>query len=125
MVMSQRTTFAQISQVICCTRIASLMDMEIIVALPTLEELRQYVHRALCEHDRLDPQQTPLFQGVVKRKGKPCGLFFHASGPRQMRNYALWTGEEHRIIFYTSSGERFAQASLSDEPDLKEFSVVS
>ena len=93
--------------------------MEIVVALPTIDALRQFVHKALCDHDRLDPGQTPLFQGVVKRKGKPCGLFFHAKGPRQTRNYALWTGEEHRIIFYASSGERFGQASLTDEPDLR------
>jgi hypothetical protein len=94
------------------------MDMYIVVALPTLDELRQFVHKALCDHDKLDPEQTRLFQGIVKRKGKPCGMFFHACGPRRLKNYALWAGEEHRIIFYSSSGERFGQAALSDEPDL-------
>jgi hypothetical protein len=99
--------------------------MDIVVALPTLDLLRQFVHKALCDHDRLDPRQTPLFQGVVKRKGRLCGLFFHASGPRKLKNYAIWTGEEHRIIFYSSSGERFGEASLSDEPDLMKVSANS
>jgi hypothetical protein len=91
--------------------------MDAVVSLPTLEELREYVLKALCAQNKLDPEQTPLYQGIVKRKGKPCGLFFHARGPRRLMTYALWTGEEHRIIFYDSAGERFGEARLSEEPD--------
>jgi hypothetical protein len=88
-----------------------------IASLPTLEELRKYVHESLCAPDRLDPGQTPLYQGMVKRKDRPCGLFFQVRGPRQLKTYALWVGEENRILFYDSTGLRFAETRLSDGPD--------
>jgi hypothetical protein len=91
--------------------------MDVVVSLPTLDDLRTYVFRTLCEHDHLDPQQTPLMQGVIKRAGRPCGLFFHVQGPRLLKTYALWAGEENRILFYDSTGARFGQARLSDGPD--------
>ena len=38
--------------------------MEMVVSLPTFDDLRQFVLRTLCQHDQLDPQQTPLLQVV-------------------------------------------------------------
>lgn len=93
------------------------VGMDAVISLTTLEELRRYVLQILCAHDQLDPQQTPLFQGIVTRAGRPCGLFFQAQGPRLLKTYAIWTGEEGRILFYDSTGARFAQARLSDGPD--------
>lgn len=91
--------------------------MDAVVCLPTLEELRQHVHKELCAHDQLDPAQTPLFEGVITRAGKPCGLFFQVQGPRMLRTYALWAGEENRILFYDSGGVRFGEVRLSEAPD--------
>ncbi|HYT93537.1 MAG TPA: hypothetical protein VEL76_32765 [Gemmataceae bacterium] len=91
--------------------------MEAVVSLPTLEELRRHVLATLCTHDHLDPQQTPLFQALVTRRGKPCGLFFQVQGPRMLKTYAIWTGEENRILFYDAAGMRFAESRLSDGPD--------
>ena len=88
-----------------------------VVALPTLDQLRQYVLHMLCTHDQLDPVQTPFFQGLIKRAGRPCGLFFQVQGPRQVRTYALWAGEEDRILFYDGNGQRFAETRLCDAPD--------
>jgi hypothetical protein len=88
-----------------------------VIALPSLEALRQHVLETLCAHDHLDPIQTPLFQAVVLRRGQPCGLFFQAQGPRLLKTYALWAGEECRVLFYDSTGERFAETQLSDAPD--------
>jgi hypothetical protein len=34
-----------------------------------------------------------------------------------MRNYAVWAGEENRILFYDNSGERFAEVRVSEAPD--------
>ncbi|MFN4258851.1 MAG: hypothetical protein ACK4RK_06105 [Gemmataceae bacterium] len=87
------------------------------VSLATMDDLCRYVRRILCEHDNLDITQTPLFQAVIKRAGKPCGLFFQVQGPRLLRNYAIWAGEEDRILFYDATGERFAETRLSDAPD--------
>jgi hypothetical protein len=91
--------------------------MNAVVCLPTLEELRQHVLEVLCSHDQLDPQQTPLNQATIMRRGKPCGLFFQAQGPRLLKTYAVWAGQENRILFYDCSGARFAETRLSDAPD--------
>jgi hypothetical protein len=88
-----------------------------VAALPTLEDLRRHVLRVLCAHDQLDPNQTPLHQAVITRGGKPCGLFFQVRGPRLLKVYAVWTGEEDRVLFYDGSGERFAETRLSEGPD--------
>jgi hypothetical protein len=87
------------------------------VCLPTLEALRDHVRVMLCQHDHLDPAQTPLHQSVITRSGRPCGLFFEAQGPRRVKAYAVWAGEEGRILFYDSGGQRFAQTRLSEAPD--------
>jgi hypothetical protein len=92
------------------------MDMPV-VAMPTLEQVREFVRHTLCERDRLDPGQAQLKQGLVKRRGRPCGLFFQVQGPRQLRTYAVWAGDEHRILFYDSAGERFAETRLCESPD--------
>jgi hypothetical protein len=91
--------------------------MDTVASLPTLNELRQHVLKVLCAHDRLDAEQTPLGQSVIQRGGKPCGLFFQLHGPRLLKTYAVWTGEENRILFYDSTGLRFAETRLSDGPD--------
>jgi hypothetical protein len=71
----------------------------------------------LCAHDNLDPRNTPLHQAVIKRSGRPCGLFFEVQGPRMLKAYAVWAGEEGRILFYDSTGLRFAEVRLSEAPD--------
>ena len=91
--------------------------MDAVVSLPTLAELRRHVLVTLCAHDHLDPDQTALFQGVILRRGKPCGLFFQVQGPRMLKTYAVWAGEENRILFYDSTGLRFAETRLSEAPD--------
>jgi hypothetical protein len=87
------------------------------VSLPTLEQLREHVLQTLCRHDQLDPTQTPLEQSVIVRAGRPCGLFFQARGPRLVRPHAVWAGEEGRILYYDSRGQRFAQTKLTEAPD--------
>ena len=88
-----------------------------VVALPSLDDLQQHILETLCAHDHLDPGQTPFFQALIKRAGRPCGLFFQAQGPRRVRTYAVWAGEEGRILFYDATGQRFAETRLSDAPD--------
>jgi hypothetical protein len=92
------------------------MDLQV-VPLPTFDQIRDFVRRTLCDRDRLDSEQAQLRQGLVKRRGRPCGLFFQVQGPRLMRTYAVWAADEHRILFYDSTGERFAEARLCESPD--------
>jgi hypothetical protein len=91
--------------------------MDLVACLPTIEELIHYVLCRLCEPDDLDPAQTPLLQAVITRRGEPCGLFFQAQGPRLLKNYAVWAGDENRILFYNCNGERIAETRLSEAPD--------
>jgi len=91
--------------------------MSDVAALPTLTDLCQHVLTSLCNHDNLDPEQTPLEQSIITRKGKPCGLFFQVLGPRLLKNYAIWAGEENRILYYNCNGERVAETKLSEAPD--------
>ncbi len=88
-----------------------------VVALPSFDELREYVRRALCERDRLDPDQATFRQARIRRGERTCGLFFLMLGPHQQRNYALWSGDEHRLLFYDATGNRFREVRLSDAPD--------
>src|SRR4051812_27444840 len=88
-----------------------------ILSLPTVDALCQHVHQTLCEHDQLDLAQTPLQKSLVQRRGQPCGLFFSVQGPRRVKGYAVWTGDENRILFYDSAGVRFAETRLMDGPD--------
>jgi hypothetical protein len=97
--------------------------MEQVASLPTLEELRSHVHRVLCSADRLDPEQTPLTDSLVTRAGRTCGLFFQIQGPRSVRAYAIWAGEEGRILYYNSQGTRFAQTRLTEGPDPRQLSA--
>ncbi len=86
--------------------------------LPTMELLREHIHQVLCGKDQLDPQQTPLQQSILLQRNKPCGIFFQVNGPRLLKNYAVWAGEENRIIFYDAVGERFGETVLSESPAL-------
>src|SRR5262245_62046256 len=88
-----------------------------VVALPTFDDLRRHVLHTLCSHDKLDPVQTPMRQAIITRSGRPCGLFFQLQGPRLLKTYAVWAGEENRILFYDSTGARFGETRLSDAPD--------
>ena len=87
------------------------------ISLPSLDELRRYVHQTLCDRDHLDLDQAPLHLAKITRSGRTCGLFFQTQGPRLLRSYAVWAGEENRILFYDSAGLRFAETRLSDAPD--------
>ena len=91
--------------------------MDAVVSLPTIDELRGHVLQVLCAHDRLDATQTPLRQALIRRRQRPCGLFFQVQGPRMVKAYAVWAGEENRILFYDSTGLRFAETRLSEGPD--------
>jgi hypothetical protein len=96
--------------------------MHTVVALPTPNELRQFVRTALCNRDRLDPDSAYFFEGFVKRGERICGVFFQVEGPRLLKNHAIWVGDESRILFYDSTGSRYDEVNLSEAPDPQEWS---
>jgi len=98
--------------------------MDAVCSLPTLDSLRQYVHHTLCSHDGLDPEQTPLCEQLLVRSHRVCGMQFEIRGPRHVYTQAIWAGEENRILFYDSLGQRFAQTVLSEAPDPRQLAVT-
>ena len=89
----------------------------VVGSLPTLDDLRQYVRKTLCEHDKLDFEESPFYEGTITRRGQPCGLFLQVQGPRLLKVYALWAADEHRILFYDAMGVRFHEVRVSEAPD--------
>jgi hypothetical protein len=49
-----------------------------------------------------------------RRRG---GFFLQVQGPRLLKNYAVWAGDENRILLYDATGERFGEIQLSEGPD--------
>ena len=80
-------------------------------------------HPELIDERGGEGVRTPLHQAVITRSGKPCGLFFQAQGPRLVKTYAVWAGHEQRVLFYDSTGQRFAETRLSDGPDPTELTA--
>jgi hypothetical protein len=91
---------------------------ESVVALPTVGELAKYVHGLLCQLDALEPELAPLTWTLLTRLGRPCGLVFQVEGPRLLRTSAVWAADDHRVIFYDSTGARVKAVRLSEEPDV-------
>ncbi len=91
--------------------------------LPTIDKLTAYVHHKLCEPDGLDPAQTPLVLSPITRKGKTCGMYFQVQGPRMLKAYAVWAGDEDRILYYNSGGERVGETRLSEAPNASDLAA--
>jgi hypothetical protein len=92
--------------------------MTAVVGLPTLDQLREFVHRGLCDLDQLDPAAAPLEATPLARGNKAvCGLLFHVVGPRLLRTAAVWAADDHQVIFYDSTGKRVRQVRLCESPD--------
>jgi len=94
--------------------------METVLSLASADELRQLVKSTLCEHDHLDPEQIQMYEAPLKRAGQACGLLFEIHGPRLLRSSAIWVKEERRVLFYDSTGLRFAEIRLLESPALPE-----
>jgi hypothetical protein len=112
----RQAAFTWIASLTLSSDLVTIMDA-LILSLPTLNDLRSHVLDTLCAHDGLDPTQTRLDQAMILQRGKPCGLFFHLSGPRLLRTSAVWAGPEDRIFFYDSTGQRYKETRLTDAPD--------
>jgi hypothetical protein len=104
----------------CIHEREGIMEVSVI-ALPTVRGLTDFVRETLCHHDRLDPQQTPFYRSPITRNNKTTGMLFHVEGPRLLKTSALWTIDEHRLLFYDSVGIKFFEVRLSESPDVKQF----
>lgn len=87
--------------------------------LESLDDLRTYVQRILCEFDQLEASAFRMTEQILLRNGKPCGLYFCLHGPRAVRFSAIWETQDNTVLFYDSSGERFQKTRLVAAPVLE------
>jgi hypothetical protein len=86
----------------------------------SLEDLRDYVNRTLCSRYELQIDAFRLTQRILRRSGKPCGIYFCLHGPRAVKFTAIWETDRNQILFYGSTGERFQKTQLLEAPALEQ-----
>lgn len=85
----------------------------------SIEDLRVYVQETFCNQYALKAEAFPMTERLLRRGGKPCGLFFCLHGPRAVKLTAIWEIEQNQVLFYNASGERFQKTQLVDGPRLQ------
>jgi len=85
----------------------------------SLEDLRDYVNETLCDHYELQLDAFQITQRILRRGGRPCGIYFCLYGPRAAKFTAIWETERNQILFYGPTGERFQKTQLVEAPSLE------
>lgn len=80
--------------------------------LRTLDELRAFVHRTLCEKENLLADQFHMSEMQLLKRGRRCGLQFLLQGPRSVRLGAVWACEQNAIFLYDAQGVRYQKVRL-------------
>ena len=86
----------------------------------SLEGLRGFVERTICEQKHLLLGACQLHEKVLVRNGEPCGLHFTLSGPRAVQFSAIWDAARDTILFYDCNGDRFHRSDLTASAGLRE-----
>ena len=79
----------------------------------SLDDLRAFVHRTLCEKENLLADQFSMTESRLVRCGQECGLQFSLHGPRSVRLGAIWAADHNVVYFYDTRGERFLKVKLA------------
>jgi len=96
------------------------MQLTTCTELNDLGQLRQYVSRTLCRENNIEVGVFQITERLLKRRGRPCGIYFCLHGPRSVKLTAIWETEKNTILFYGSTGERFKQTKLEDSSELQD-----
>ncbi|MCA9049887.1 MAG: hypothetical protein KDA89_14225 [Planctomycetaceae bacterium] len=78
----------------------------------SLEDLRDYIHTALCRQENLLENCFPMTEFALQRRGRCCGYQFTLHGPRSVRLSAVWDRDRNQILLYDALGRRFARQTL-------------
>jgi len=90
-----------------------------ILQLGNVNDLREYVNETFCDHYQLQIGAFQMTEKILRRGGKPCGIYFCLHGPRAVKFSAIWETDHNQILFYGSSGERFLKTQLLESPSLE------
>lgn len=89
-----------------CMNVASPGDVY------TLEQLREFIHLALCRQENLLEHHFPVTELELKQNGVRCGLQFVLHGPRSVKLSAVWAEPQNEILLYAANGSRFGRIRL-------------
>jgi len=84
----------------------------------SLDDLREYVNTTLCQHDQLQMEAFRMTERILRRGGRPCGIYFCLHGPRSVKYTAIWETDRNQVLFYGAGGERFLKTQLLSSPRL-------
>jgi hypothetical protein len=78
----------------------------------TLDELRQFIHKTLCDKENLLVDQFTMTEFQLTRGKGFCGLQFSLRGPRNVRLAAIWVADRNLVYLYDARGTRYAKLRL-------------
>lgn len=89
--------------------------------IDSLEDLRDYVNETFCAHYQLEVDAFHMTERMLRRGGKPCGMYFCLHGPRAVKFTAIWETDRNRVLFYGPTGERFQSTQLAETVNWEPF----
>ena len=78
----------------------------------TLDQLKDFVHIALCRKENLLEHHFPMSELELMQNGSRCGYQFVLHGPRSVKLAAVWAEPSNEILMYDATGNRFARIRL-------------
>lgn len=78
----------------------------------TLDQLRLFVHIALCRKENLLEHHFPMSELELTQNGVRCGFQFVLHGPRSVKLAAVWAESSNEILLYDATGHRFSRIRL-------------
>jgi len=88
------------------------MTTDSLKTICSLDDLRAFVHRTLCDRENILADQFALSETHLTRNGKLCGMEFNLQGPRSIRLGAIWAADHNTVYFYDARGARFLKLHL-------------
>ncbi len=85
----------------------------------TLDELRQFIHKTLCEKENLLAEQFTMTEVQLTSGSGPCGIQFCLRGPRNLRLAAIWVADRNVVYLYDAGGTRYAKLRLTNGPAIR------
>ncbi len=79
----------------------------------TLDELRQFIHKTLCEKENLLADQFTMTEVRLTSGSGPCGIQFCLRGPRNVRLAAIWVADRNVVYLYDARGDALREADGS------------
>ena len=81
----------------------------------SLEQLRLFVHLALCRKENLLEHHFPMTELELRQNGSRCGFQFVLHGPRSVKLAAVWSLASNEVLFYDATGNRFGRIRLPNK----------